>query len=103
MSLDAFVHFKSDHKGYEQASEAFELKREEEKDITLILKEKEAEDENFLSEEILGKAFVNLYGILFDSGKDIPKEESEPVLNELASFVKNNENLQIEIIGHTRF
>lgn len=87
--------------GYQPANETFELNREEDRQITLILKEKEAEDENFVSEEIKEKGFVNLYGILFDSGKDIPKAESEPVLKELAGFLKNNKDLKIEIIGHT--
>ena len=87
--------------GYEAASESFELSRDENRQVKLVLKQKEAEDESFLAEEIKEKGFVNLYGILFDSGKDIPKKESEPVLNELANFVKNNANLQIEIIGHT--
>ncbi len=88
-------------KDYQPASENFELKREEKKEVTLILKQKEAEDESYLSEELNEKGFVNLYGILFDSGKDIPKAESESVLNELANYLRNNENIQIEIIGHT--
>ena len=87
--------------GYETGYKIFELEREMTKEITIILKEKEAEDESYVSEEIKEKGFVNLYGILFDSGKDIPKEESEPVLNELANFVKNNDSLKIEILGHT--
>ena len=62
---------------------------------------KESEDENYVSEEIKQKGYVNLYGILFDSGKDIPKAGSEPVLKELAGFIRNNAEIKIEIIGHT--
>ncbi|NND62291.1 MAG: OmpA family protein [Flavobacteriaceae bacterium] len=87
--------------GYQPDSESFELLREETRRVTLVLEPKEAENENFLEEEIKEKGFVNLYGILFDSGKDIPKKESEAVLNELANFLKNNPNIKIEIIGHT--
>jgi OOP family OmpA-OmpF porin len=95
------INVSANKSGYQQASKASELRREENKQVTLILKEKETEDESFLSEEIKEKGFVNLYGILFDSGKDVPKQESKPVLKELANFVKNNDSLKIEIIGHT--
>jgi len=87
--------------GYQPTSENFELKRDENKQVTLILKVKESEDENYVSEEIKQKGYVNLYGILFDSGKDIPKAGSEPVLKELAGFLRNNAETKIEIIGHT--
>lgn len=87
--------------GYQPTSENFELKRDENKQVTLILKVKESEDENYVSEEIKQKGYVNLYGILFDSGKDIPKAGSEPVLKELAGFIRNNAEIKIEIIGHT--
>ncbi len=87
--------------GYQQTSKASELMREENKQVTLVLKEKEAENENYVSDEIKEKGYVNLYGILFDSGKDIPKAGSEPVLKELAGFLRNNAEIKIEIIGHT--
>ncbi len=86
---------------YTSASVSFELKRDENKQIELILKRKPLESASFLSEELKEKGYVNLYGIHFDSGKDIPKSESEATLNELAKFLKKNVNLKIEIIGHT--
>ena len=63
--------------------------------------EKTRESEDYLNKAIKEKGFVNLYGIRFDSGKDIPISESEETLNELASFLRSNPKLKIEIIGHT--
>jgi outer membrane protein OmpA-like peptidoglycan-associated protein len=88
-------------KGYETENVNFELKRDETKQLTIILKKKEAESENYLDEEIKEKGFVNLYGILFDTGKDVPKQESNETLEQLGNFIKNNPNLKLEIIGHT--
>jgi OmpA-OmpF porin, OOP family len=87
--------------GYSSASESFELKKDEDKAIKLVLKKKTSESVGFLSEELKAKGFVNLYGIHFDSGKDVPKPSSEPTLNELAKFLKSNPGMKIEIIGHT--
>jgi len=86
---------------YLSASINFELQREENKVIELVLKKKTLESEKYLSKEIKEKGFVNLYGIYFDSNKDIPKNESEPTLKELAKFIHNNLDIKIEIIGHT--
>ncbi|MCK4662028.1 MAG: OmpA family protein [Bacteroidales bacterium] len=86
---------------FSSASINFELKKDENKIIELILKKKTLESEDYLSKELKEKGFVNLYGIRFDSGKDIPKSESEATLNEVANFLRNNPNLKIEIIGHT--
>lgn len=47
--------------GYQPTSENFELKRDENKQVTLILKVKESEDENYVSEEIKQKGYLNLY------------------------------------------
>ncbi len=86
---------------FSSASINFELKKDENKIIELILKKKTLESEDYLNKAIKEKGFVNVYGIRFDSGKDIPKSESEATLNELASFLRSNPKLKIEIIGHT--
>lgn len=86
---------------YSTASTNFELKREENKNVILILKKKEAESVNYLNKELKEKGFVNLYGIHFDSGKDVPKKESESTLNALFNYLKNNQNIKLEIVGHT--
>lgn len=86
---------------YSTSSINFELKREENKSVELILKKKAPESADFLNKELNEKGFVNLYGIHFDSGKDVPKSESASTLNALADFLINNPNLKLEIIGHT--
>ncbi|NNM22728.1 MAG: OmpA family protein [Flavobacteriaceae bacterium] len=94
------INVNANKQDYEPASKSFELNREEVRNVTLILKKKE-ESENYVSQELNEKGYVNLYGILFDTGKDIPKKVSEPVLKELAKYIKNNPEVKMEIIGHT--
>lgn len=86
---------------YSLVSISFELKKDENKAIELILKKKTLETEGYIAKELKEKGFVNLYGIHFNSGKSIPNVESEATLNELVSFLKNNENLKTQIVGHT--
>jgi len=95
ISLSASKH------SYQTETISFELIRDEDWEVTLVLKKLEQESENYVSEELKAKGFVNLYGILFETGKDIPKKESEPTLLQLANFLKNNPEISIEIIGHT--
>lgn len=45
--------------------------------------------------------FLALYGILFDTGKDTIKSESEPVLTEIVSLLTNNASLKLSVEGHT--
>lgn len=86
---------------YTSASANFELQREENKEIELILKKKPMESQDFLNKEMKEKGFVNLYGIYFDSNKDVPKSESQSTLTELAKFLKSNPDIRFEIIGHS--
>lgn len=44
---------------------------------------------------------IALYGILFDTGKDTIKPESEPLLSEIVSLLKANPNLKLSVEGHT--
>jgi OOP family OmpA-OmpF porin len=41
------------------------------------------------------------YGIYFDSGSDVVKAESAPVLRQLAAFMEKNAAVKVEIDGHT--
>ena len=45
--------------------------------------------------------FIALYGILFDTGKDAIKPESEPLLGEIVTLLKNNAGLKLSVEGHT--
>jgi hypothetical protein len=41
------------------------------------------------------------YGIYFDSGSDVVKPESAPVLRQIAAFMEKNTSVSVEIDGHT--
>jgi OOP family OmpA-OmpF porin len=44
---------------------------------------------------------IALYGILFDTGKSDIKAESEKAIGEVATFLKENPELNVFIVGHT--
>jgi outer membrane protein OmpA-like peptidoglycan-associated protein len=45
--------------------------------------------------------FIALYGITFDTGKDVIKPESEPLLAEIATLLTSNPRLKLAVEGHT--
>lgn len=45
--------------------------------------------------------FIALYGILFDTNKDVIKPESEPLLDEIVTLLKDNAGLKLSVEGHT--
>lgn len=49
--------------------------------------------------ELDGK--IALYGIYFDTGKSIIKEESEPALIQIAKYLENNPMINCWVVGHT--
>ena len=49
--------------------------------------------------EIEGK--IAIYGIYFDTGKAIVKEESKPALEQIAEFLKANPTINCWVVGHT--
>ena len=52
--------------------------------------------------EALNKnGFVALHGILFDTGKDTLKPESEPLLAEVIKLLSDNSDLKLSVEGHT--
>ena len=42
---------------------------------------------------------VVLYGIFFDTDKDVVKPESKPTLDEIATLMKGNPSLRIHVVG----
>lgn len=44
---------------------------------------------------------VALYGIYFDTDKDVLKAESQPTLAEIAGLLKNDPSLRLHVVGHT--
>lgn len=50
---------------------------------------------------IEAKGHIDLYGINFDFNKAAIKPESRPVLDEIASYLRNNPDLKLRIVGHT--
>ena len=54
-----------------------------------------------IKDEMSSKGFVDLYGIYFDFGSAEIKEESEPVIAEIVSYLNENPNVKIVVEGHT--
>lgn len=54
-----------------------------------------------IEEDIRTKGHVAIYGIHFDFDRADIKPESEPVLKEIAKFLKNNPEVKLFVVGHT--
>ena len=44
---------------------------------------------------------MDLYGIYFDTNKDVPKPESKPTLDALIKLLNENPEISLSVIGHT--
>jgi OOP family OmpA-OmpF porin len=44
---------------------------------------------------------VVLYGIFFDTDKDVVKPDSKPTLDEIVKLLKGNPSLRVHVVGHT--
>ena len=44
---------------------------------------------------------VVLYGLYFDTDKDVVKPESQPTLSEIAKLLKSDPSLRLHVVGHT--
>ena len=44
---------------------------------------------------------VALYGVYFETDKDVVKAESQPTLEEIAKLLKNNPSMRLRVVGHT--
>jgi len=58
-------------------------------------------DAEAMAKGITQTGHMAVYGIYFDSGKAIVKEDSEPSLAEIAKLLKRNQTLELYIVGHT--
>jgi OOP family OmpA-OmpF porin len=54
-----------------------------------------------MKNEIQQTGKVALYGIYFDTGKDLLKPESQPTLDEIVKLLKNDPSLRTHVVGHT--
>jgi len=54
-----------------------------------------------MKSEIQQTGKVALYGIYFDTGKDVLKPESQPTINEIVKLMKNDSSLHTHVVGHT--
>jgi OmpA-OmpF porin, OOP family len=58
-------------------------------------------DAESMSKDIASIGHVALYGIHFDTGKDVIKAESEPTLAEIGKLMKQQRALKLYVVGHT--
>jgi OOP family OmpA-OmpF porin len=58
-------------------------------------------DANSMANSLRESGKVALYGIYFDTGKAIVKQESQPSLKEIAKLLKDNPELKLYVVGHT--
>ncbi|GBD88887.1 putative lipoprotein YiaD precursor [bacterium BMS3Abin03] len=87
--------------GYESKSLMFDLKRDETKDVVIILKKKSKEDKDFINNELKKNGTINLYGIHFETNKTQPMPNSKSTLEALLNVLKSDPKLKIIIVGHT--
>ena len=54
-----------------------------------------------LADDITKSGHVAVYGIYFDTGKSIIKQESKPVIDEIAKLLTSQPVLKLHVVGHT--
>ena len=54
-----------------------------------------------MADALATKGFVDLYGIYFDTDKSEVKPESKATLDEVATLLKVDRSLKLEVSGHT--
>ncbi len=54
-----------------------------------------------MKQSIQDSGKVALYGLYFDTDKDVVKAESEPTLAEIAKLLKSDPALRLRVVGHT--
>ena len=54
-----------------------------------------------MAEALKAKGSVDIYGIYFDTDKSVIKPDSAPTLEEVASLLKTDGGLKLEVSGHT--
>lgn len=58
-------------------------------------------DANAMKQGLLKDGRISLYGIFFDTDKDVPKPESKPTLDEIGKLLKADPGLNLIVVGHT--
>ncbi len=53
------------------------------------------------AKDLLAEGKLVTYGIHFDSGSDVVKPESAPVLRQIAAYLEANAAVKLQIVGHT--
>jgi OmpA-OmpF porin, OOP family len=54
-----------------------------------------------MKQSLHGSGKVALYGLYFDTDKDVVKPESQPTLAEIAKLLKSEPSLRVHVVGHT--
>ena len=54
-----------------------------------------------MADALANKGFIDLYGVYFDTDKTDVKPESDATLSEVASLLKIDRSLKLEVSGHT--
>jgi outer membrane protein OmpA-like peptidoglycan-associated protein len=54
-----------------------------------------------MADALATKGSIDLYGIYFDTDKALVKPDSKPTLDEIASLLKIDRSLKLEVSGHT--
>ena len=66
-----------------------------------IMKQEIVADANAMGNDINSTGHVAVYGILFDSGRAEIKPESDSAISQISILLKNNESLNLYVVGHT--
>lgn len=66
-----------------------------------VMKQEITADAAAMGNDINASGHVPVYGIYFDTGKSLIKPESETAIAEIAKLLKDNDALEIYVVGHT--
>ncbi len=58
-------------------------------------------DAELIKNKLALEGKIAIYGIYFDTGQAIIKEESKPALNQIAAYLKGNPTVNCWVVGHT--
>jgi len=66
-----------------------------------IMKQAVVADAEAMAKGIIKSGHMAVYGIYFDSGKAVVKDESDKALEEIDKLLNNNPKLELFVVGHT--
>lgn len=93
VAVEIFDHFKETFNHPLALLEVVETKAMETGMVTV--------DAESMSKDLASSGHVALYGIHFDTGKDVIKAESESTLAEIGRLLKQQRALKLYVVGHT--